>query len=95
MKREPIIAGFLSLLIPGMGQIYCGEGNKGATILAAAIIIGNMNIIFLSIFLAADPDPGKVWAYWIPRIGHDVMSLWSIVFWFWSVGDAYVLAKRG
>jgi TM2 domain-containing membrane protein YozV len=95
MKRKPIIAGFLSLLIPGMGQIYCGKGNKGAAVLATAIIIGNMNLIFLLIFLAEDPDPGKVWAYWIARIGHDVMSLWSIIFWFWAVRDAYVLAKRG
>jgi TM2 domain-containing membrane protein YozV len=95
MKREPIIAGFLSLLIPGMGQIYCGEGNKGAAILAAAIIIGNMNIIFLLIFLTLDPDPAEAWAYWVPRIAHDVMSLWSIVFWFWAVGNAYVLAKKG
>jgi TM2 domain-containing membrane protein YozV len=79
----------LSLLVPGLGQIYVGEGGRGGAILAAAIVIGNLNLLFLPIFAAADPDPGLVWAYWIPRIGHDVMSAWSIVFWIWAVVDAY------
>ncbi|MEJ2352960.1 MAG: hypothetical protein P8Y03_24500 [Anaerolineales bacterium] len=94
MKRNSVVAGIFSLLIPGLGQIYCGKSSKGAAILAAAIIIGNLNIIFLPAFLAANPHPQIIWAYWIPRIGHDVMSLWSIVFWLWTVNDAYVLATR-
>ena len=95
MKRHPFVAGFLSLLVPGLGQIYCGAGNKGAAIVAAAVVIGNLNLIFLPIFVAANPDPGVVWAYWIPRIGHDVMSLWSVVFWVWAIVDACVLAGKG
>lgn len=95
MKRCPFVAGFLSLLVPGLGQVYCGTGNKGAAIMAGAVIIGNLNLIFLPVFVAANPDPEIVWAYWIPRIGHDVMSLWSVAFWAWAVVDAYVLAKKG
>jgi len=94
MKRNPYVAGFLSVLVPGLGQIYCGEGNKGAAIMIAAIIVGNLNIIFLPIFVTANPDPKIIWAYWIPRLGHDVMSFYSIVFWIWVVIDAYVLAKK-
>ncbi len=94
MKRNSFIAGALSLLVPGLGQIYCGEGNRGAAILAAAIIIGNLNIIFLPIFVSANPDPEILWAYWIPRAGHDVMSFWSIVFWVWAVVDSSQLAKK-
>jgi len=94
VKRNLVLAGFLSLIIPGLGQIYCGEGNKGAAILIAAIIVGNLNIIFLPVFVAANPNPEIVWAYWIPRIGHDVMSVWSVVFWIWAVVDAYSLAKK-
>ncbi|NIW43033.1 MAG: hypothetical protein GWN27_21580 [candidate division Zixibacteria bacterium] len=93
MKRNPLVAGLLSLFIPGLGQMYCGVKNRGAAILAAAIIIGNLNIIFLPIFVAADPDPNVIWAYWIPRVGHDVMSLWSIVFWLWAIIDAYQIAR--
>ena len=95
MRRHPIIASALSLLVPGLGQMYCGEGARGASILAAAIVVGSLNIMFLPVFAAADPDPGVIWAYWIPRLGHDVISLWGVVFWVWVVVDAYLLAKQG
>jgi len=89
MKRKALLSGILSLLIPGLGQIYAGQGIKGAIILASAIIIGNLNIIFIVVFVVADFAPEMVWAYWISRIGHDVMSVWSIAFWLWAIFDAY------
>ena len=55
VKRDPFLAGLLSLIIPGLGQIYFGEGNKGAAILMAAIIAGNLNIVFLPVFVASNP----------------------------------------
>ena len=81
------------MLVPGLGQIYGGRGDRGAAILVSAIIVGNLNLLFVLAFAIADPDPGAAWAYWIPRIGHDVMSLWSIVFWIWAVVDAYRQVK--
>jgi TM2 domain-containing membrane protein YozV len=94
MKRNPLIAGVASLLVPGLGQIYCGRETRGAAILAAAIIVGNLNIIFVLLFAATNPDPALAWAYWIPRIGHDLMSAWSILFWGWAVVDAVRLARK-
>jgi len=101
MKRSPFIAGFLSLLIPGLGQIYRGQGNRGAIILFAAIVIANLNIIILPLISMANSvtppsinDPKALWAYWIPRVVHDVASLWSIIFWFWAVIDAYTIKKK-
>ena len=94
MVHKPVIAGALSLLVPGLGQIYAGKSNKGASILAAATVIGNLNLIFLLVFASANPDPGAPWGYWIPRVGHDVIVLWSIVFWIWATVDAYRLASR-
>jgi hypothetical protein len=73
--------------------MYCGASNKGAAILASVIIIGSLNVLFLPIFVAADPDPNVVWSYWLPRVGHDVLSLWSIVFWLWAVVDAFRLGS--
>jgi TM2 domain-containing membrane protein YozV len=93
MKRNRFVAAFLSLLVPGLGQIYGGRGARGAAILAGAIIIGNLNLVFLLLFGSASRDPGSVWAYWIPRIGHDVLAVWSIVFWIWAVVDAYLCAR--
>ena len=95
MKRS-FLAGALSLVIPGLGQIYRGRAARGGAILAAAIIIGNLNIIILPLISLANPvipppttDVRVVWAYYIPRIVHDVVSMWSIVFWLWAVVDAF------
>ena len=100
MKRYPIIAGLLSLLVPGLGQIYAGKGDKGGAIIAAAIVIGNLNIIILPLIAMANPiipagapTAVTIWAYWIPRVVHDVVSFWSIAFWLWAVGDAITLAR--
>jgi TM2 domain-containing membrane protein YozV len=101
MSNNPIIAGILSLLVPGLGQIYGGESNRGAAILVAAIVIANLNIVVLPLIAVANPvipkgasDQRKVWSYWIPRIVHDVASLWSIVFWVWAIVDAVLMTLR-
>lgn len=94
MKRNSFLAGFLSLVIPGLGQIYCGEGTRGAAALVAAIVVGSMNILFIPVFVTASPDPEIGWAYWIPRIGHDIVAVWSVVFWVWVVADAFLLARK-
>ncbi len=89
MKRKAVLAGVLSLLVPGLGQMVSGRSEKGATILAAAIVIGSLNVLFVLAFSMANPEAGVVWAYWIPRVGHDVLSVWSVAFWLWAVVDAY------
>jgi hypothetical protein len=101
MKQNPFIAGFFSLVIPGMGQIYRGDRNKGALILFAAIVIGNLNIIILPLIAMANPvgSPAlagsrALWAYWIPRIVHDVLSFWSISFWLWAIMDAVIIPRK-
>jgi hypothetical protein len=94
MRGNPFLAGLLSLMVPGMGQIYAGADSRGAAVLAAAIFIGSLNLIFVLVFIAANPDSGVHWAYWIPRVGHDVISFWSIIFWIWVVFDAYRHVKE-
>lgn len=102
MKKQPLLAALLSLVVPGAGQIYAGRNHKGAIIIFASILIANLNILILPLIAMANPvlpvpagSAHAVWTYWIPRIVHDVASLWSIVFWMWAVADAYRLAKRG
>jgi hypothetical protein len=101
MRHNSIIAGILSLLAPGLGQMYAGDATKGGAIIAAAIVIGNLNIIILPLIAMANPvipigapDARTIWAYWIPRVVHDVVSLWSIVFWIWAVVDAVGIARK-
>ena len=101
LRRNPVIAGILSLFIPGLGQIYGGAGNKGAAIITAAIVIGNLNIIVLPLISMANPPNPTAeqkarapWAYWIPRVMHDIFSVWSIAFWIWAVGDAISIGRK-
>ena len=99
MKRSPWLSGMLSLVIPGLGQIYCGEKNRGAAILFGAIVIANLQILILPLISIANPTfplqaSRAVWAYWIPRIVHDVSSLWSVAYWVWAVVDAVLLARK-
>ena len=100
MKRNPIIAGALSLLIPGLGQVYAGESKKGGAIIFGAIVIANLNIIILPLISLANPtipigpDPRSLWAYYIPRVVHDVASLWSIAYWLWAVADAVMVSRN-
>jgi hypothetical protein len=80
--------------------MYAGKSTRGAFILAGAIIIGSLNIIVLPLISTANPVPvpgltsRTIWSYWIPRIGHDVISVWSIAFWIWGVVDAVSVARK-
>ena len=66
MRRNRWIAGLLSILSAGLGQIYGGRGDRGAAILASAIVLGNLNLLFLLLFISDNLDPSAKWAYWIP-----------------------------
>ena len=48
-SRSPYLASLLSIPVPGLGQIYTGKGERGATILVVTIIVGNLNAIWLSL----------------------------------------------
>ena len=56
MKRNPIIAGILSLIVPGLGQIYTGANNKGGAMIFGAIVIANLNILILPLISVANPS---------------------------------------
>ena len=92
--RNPYLAGFLSLLVPGLGQICTGKGTRGAAILLAVIIVGNLNTIWLSLYALTTPDPDIFWASNLPRILHDLFAVYGIIFWLWQIVDAYQQAKE-
>jgi hypothetical protein len=101
MRNNPWMAGFLSLIVPGLGQVYAGESLRGGMIIAATIVISSLNIMILPLIAIANPviptdaaDPTFLWTYWIPRIMHDILSFWSIVFWGWGVYDAVAITRK-
>ncbi len=95
MSRNKYLAGVLSLLVPGLGQIYAGKGERGAAILVAVIVVGNLNAIWLSLFATADPRPKTFWAYTLPRILHDLFAAYGLVFWVWQAADAHRICVTG
>jgi len=88
MVRKSLLAGIFSLVIPGLGQMYTGRGERGALILLAAILIGNINAIWLSLYGLTSPSANVFWSSTLPRILHDVCAAWSIVFSLWQVADS-------
>jgi hypothetical protein len=94
MSRKPFLAGLLSLLVPGLGQITSGQAGRGAAILIGVIIVGNLNAIWLSLYAATSDDPQSFWGHALPRILHDVCGAWGLVFLAWQVVDAYRQAKQ-
>jgi hypothetical protein len=101
LKLKPVIAGILSMLVPGLGQVYAGESKKGGAIIGTAIVVGSLNIIILPLIAIANPviptsppDSQTIWIYWIPRVVHDMLSLWSIIFWCWAIYDAVLVARN-
>jgi TM2 domain-containing membrane protein YozV len=89
MTRKPILAGILSLIVPGLGQICSGKAERGARILLAAILVGNLNVIWLSLYGLTSPGTDAFWTSALPRILHDVFAAWSLVFYIWQGLDAY------
>ena len=95
MKRYPLLAGLLSAFIPGSGQMYAGKSERGAGILIAVIVVGNLNAIWLSMFAASINTSLSLefWAHSLPRILHDVFAFYGVVFLLWQIVDAYLLVK--
>ena len=89
MTRKPILATLLSLFVPGLGQICSGKSERGAIILIAAILVGNLNILWLSLYDLTSPGANAFWASTLPKILHDVFAAWSLVFYIWQALDAF------
>ncbi len=84
-KHAPPVAGLLSLLVPGLGQIYAGKQERGASILVAAMIVGTLALIWRTFFIAGGTN-----AFWPYRIA---LTVYALVFWIWQVVDAYRQAQ--
>jgi TM2 domain-containing membrane protein YozV len=89
MRYKGIVAGLLSVFVPGLGQMYAGKGERGAAILIASIIAGNLFVIWLNMYASMGNAPYAFWSHAVPRILHDIFSVWGIIFLAWQVVDAY------
>ncbi len=94
MKKSPWLACLLSVLFPGLGQVYIGKRGLGTALMVAFIIIGNLNAIWLSIYAGAPTDLG-FFGHTLPRLLHDIFAFYGVVFWIWQAVDVYQLTKHG
>lgn len=60
-KKEPFLALILSLIVPGVGQFYNGDMNKGFIMLGAAVACMVLNFTIIGMILGI---PGGI-AVWI------------------------------
>jgi hypothetical protein len=87
-SSRSLIAGLLSLVVPGLGQMLTRRGTRGAAILAVVLVVGNLNAIFLSTYAATMRLDVPFFARGLPRLLHDVFAFYGIVFWIWQAVDA-------
>jgi signal peptidase I len=79
VRRNPWLAGLLSLLALGLGQIYNGQWKKGAALLLGWQVC--VNLFFFSRF-------------WVHFAGLTAMFLFAGLFWLWVVFDAVRFARK-
>ena len=104
-KRKPGLAALLSLIIPGLGQLYNGEAVKGFIMAALFILLFGLNAVGIRGHLTASLFPSQGILYG-PRV--DTTRLLSEVFsginavwvllligvWIYSIADAGIRASR-
>lgn len=90
------MASLFSTLVPGLGQMVSGHSVRGAAILIAVIVVGNLNAIWLSVFALSTrvTDSLGFWTSGLPRVLHDLFAVYGVIFLVWQVADAYLLAKN-
>jgi TM2 domain-containing membrane protein YozV len=93
-NRNPYLASFLSIPIPGLGQIYAGKGERGVAILIVTIIVGNLNAIWLSLYATTNSRSNAFWMNTLPRILHDLFAFYGVIFLILQVVDAYQQARN-
>ena len=103
-RKEEIIAALLSLLLPGVGQMYVGRIMRGIVIFVTPIVVSIFVVfpILLGSFFASIPttttplqptpipQPGFFFVFPIFII---VIGLLWLAFLIWNIFDAYNLAR--
>ncbi|TET94698.1 MAG: signal peptidase I [Candidatus Zixiibacteriota bacterium] len=54
MKRKPWLAGILNIILPGLGQLYCGRPLRGLALLLTTVLVLNVSIAII-VFVEGRP----------------------------------------
>ncbi len=79
-KKSGGVTAFLSAIIPGLGQIYCGRGMRGAGVFL-------LNFFLLFIFGSASSESPN-------SDGAGFLFLLVVIAWLWNIFDARKIARN-
>lgn len=83
-EKEAILAVVLSVIIPGLGQMYCGKIGRGIGIL---LLIGLLSVIgIVPIFFMMDPVDFNFAGFLALNV---VLSILAFIVYIWQIYDAY------
>lgn len=85
-QKEPIIAVILSIILPGVGQIYVGRVLRGVLILLFLPLFALLS--FLPAFMISDETSFYSFLWW-----NIVAAIIIIIVYVWQIVDAYKLAE--
>ncbi|MCX6651370.1 MAG: hypothetical protein NT131_06920 [Methanomassiliicoccales archaeon] len=86
-RKEPLIAVILSLLLPGVGQIYVGHVLRGVLILLLLPLFTVLSVLPFVFVVDVESFTGFIW--WSV-----IASIISLVAYVWQIVDAYKLAEE-
>jgi TM2 domain-containing membrane protein YozV len=87
-EKEPILAIILSVLIPGVGQMYCGKVGRGIAIL---LVLGLLSVVsFVPLFFITDPEDFDFSGFVALNI---LISVVLLIIYIWQIWDAYRCAE--
>ena len=87
-EKEAILAVVLSVLIPGLGQMYCGKVGRGIGIL---LLLGLLSFVSLiPLFFIMDPMDFNFTGFFALNV---VVSVIVFIFYIWQIYDAYRCAE--
>jgi len=93
---NPAISGVCSFLVPGLGQIYCGETGRGIAFLGGYIgclVLAEAGAVQITSNLGYNGDPGYT-NYSNEGVGTFLLGLGGMaVIGIWSIVDAITVAK--
>lgn len=83
-EKEAILAVILSVLIPGVGQIYCGKIGRGIGIL---VLLGLLSVVsIVPLFFMMDPMSFNFAGFFAFNV---VVSILAFIIYIWQIYDAY------
>ncbi|HQN75853.1 MAG TPA: zinc-ribbon domain-containing protein [Methanomassiliicoccales archaeon] len=83
-EKEAILAVILSVLIPGVGQIYCGKVGRGIGIL---VLLGLLSLVsFVPLFFIMDPVDFNFAGFFALYV---LLSMIALIVYIWQIYDAY------